>query len=100
VPARGVDPGRARPFGERAVAFAPEERVVAVRQDVVARRRHVEVRVPVQVEVGRDAAAAAEHEVGARAAADVLEAAVHVAEERRARPAALLVPAGEVVVRI
>ena len=43
MPARGVDPGRAGAFREGAVTVSPEERVVPVRGDVVARRRHVEI---------------------------------------------------------
>ena len=60
VPARGVDPGRARAFREGAVTVSPEERVVPVGGDVVARGRHVEIRLAVEVEVSGDAAAARE----------------------------------------
>ena len=73
VPAGLVDPGGAGALGEGAVAVAPEQRVVAVRGGVVAGRRDEQIGVTVQVEVGGDAAVAAELQVGARAAADVLE---------------------------
>ena len=100
VPARRVDPGRAGAFREGAVTVSPQERVVAVGGDVVARGRHVEIRVAVEVEVGGDAAAAPELQVRPRAAAHVLESAVHVVEERAAGETAALRPAGVFVVRI
>ena len=100
VPARLVDPGRAGAFRERAVAVAPEQRVVAVRGGVVARRRHEQVGLAVLVEVGRDAAGAAELHVGAGAAADVLEPPAHVVEERAARQPAALRPLDVVLVAV
>ena len=66
VPAEVVDPRLAGALGERPVALVPEQRVVAVRRDVVARGRHVQVGVAVQVEVRGDAAAPAQRQVGAR----------------------------------
>ena len=93
-------PAAARALGEGAVAVAPEQRVVAVRGRVVARRRHEEVGLAVVVEVGRDAAAAAELQVCAGAAADVLEPAAHVVEERAARQPAALRPPDVVLVAV
>ncbi len=100
VPARRVDSGRARALGEGAVAVPPEQRVVAVGGDVVAGGRHEQVGVPVLVEVGGDAAVAAELQVGARAAAHVLEAPPDVVEERAPRQAALRRPEVVLVVRV
>ena len=58
MPAGRSDAGRPRALGERAVAVVPE-------QLVVDRRRDVEIGEAVAVEVGGDAAVAADREVGA-----------------------------------
>ena len=100
VPARVVDPGRAGALGEGAVSVPPEQRVVPVGGDVVAGGRDEQVRVPVLVEVARDAAVAAKLQVGARAAADVVEAALDVVEERAPWQAAVLRPEVVLVVRV
>ena len=57
VPAGRVDTGCSGAFRERPVAVVPEERVVSVGRYVVSRRRHVDVGVAVEVEVGGDASA-------------------------------------------
>ena len=65
VPAGRGDAGLRGPFRERAVAVVPQQRVVSVGGHVVAGARHVDVRMPVEVQVGGDAAVAAEGEIGA-----------------------------------
>ena len=87
VPAERDDAVRARTLGEGAVAVVPE-------QLVALRRRDVEIRVAVPVEVGCDAAFAANGAAGVRPAGDVHEPAVVVPEEGGARqPTAGGVPA-------
>ena len=100
VPAGLVDPGRLRALGERAVAVVPEERVVGVACDVVARGRHEQVGRPVAVEVRCDAAAPAHGEAGARRGGDVLEPALHVVEQAASRKAPVGVVAGDVRLRV
>ena len=56
--------------------------------------------MPVEVEVARDAAVAAKLQVGARAAAHVLEPALDVVEERAPRQAAVSPSSGRIVVRV
>ena len=63
MPAGRVDPGRLRALGERPVAVVPEQRVVRSVGTLYPAGRHVEVRVAVEVEVGRDAAVPAQLQV-------------------------------------
>ncbi len=100
VPACCGQPGLSRALGERPVALVPQERVVSVRGDVVARGGHVQVGVAVEVEVRRDASVPPQRQRGTRAAADVLERPVDVPEECRPGWAAALVPGGELGVRV
>ena len=93
MPAEGDDAGLARALGERAVAVVPEEHVVR-------RRRHVEVGVAVAVEVGGDAALAANGHVGVRRLRHVHEPAAHVAEQGAGRRAAVLRPQRELRVGV
>ncbi len=87
VPPEGLDPRGRRPLRERAVAALVPE------QGSLVGRRHVQIGVPVRIEVGRDAPVAAHREVGAGGGAHVDEGALLVVEERVAREPALLIPA-------
>ena len=86
VPPEIVDPGGLGALGERTVAVVPEERTRA-------RRRDIQVRPTVEVEICSDAPVAPNCEVGAGTRAHVRERPVHVVEQAAAREAALLLPA-------
>ena len=93
VPAVRADAGRASALRKRAVAVVPE-------QLVVARRRHVEIRVAVAVEICGHAPLTADGEVRSRAPAHVGEATAPVAEQRRSRQATARTPAVDVGLRV
>ena len=90
VPAVLGDARRPRDLAEGPVAPVPQQRVVRVRRDV-------QVRVAVQIDVGRHASVAAQREVRPRAAADVGERPSFVVEEGAAREVAPVPPAGDVL---
>ncbi len=93
VPAGRVHAGGAPTLGEGAVAVVPEE------LDPV-RRRNDQVGPPVAVEVGRGAAVALHPEPGVSPRGDVVESAVNVLEQLRARQPAVLLPRRRVVARV
>ena len=93
VPAEGHQPVGSRALAEGAVAVVPEH-------PVADRRGHVEVGVAIAVEVGGDAAVAADLQPGARARGHVDEPPAHVVEELAARQAAVPQPAREIRVRV
>ncbi len=93
MPAVVVDPRLACALDERASAAVPQQGVVGGGGDV-------EIRVPVQVEVRRHAPVPAQRHVGPRAAADVDEPALDVVEQGAAGQPTLLLPAGDVELRV
>ena len=96
VPPVRSDAGVPRALGERAVAVVPEQPVVRVARRVVARSRHEQVGRAVPVQVGRDAAAPAQGEIGACRLADILEPTADVAVEPARRQPAAGLPPGDV----
>ena len=93
VPAERDDARLPRALRERSVAMAPE-------QHVVGRRRHVEIGVAVTVEVGGNAALAAERQARARPGGDVHEAPAVVAIQRTRGQPAVRLPGRQVVVGV
>ena len=93
VPAERDDASLPRAFGERAIAVVPEQHVARSGGDV-------EVGLAVAVQVAGDAALAAHLHPCAGSSRDVREPAVVVAEERAAGQAPVIVPGGQIRVRV